>query len=264
MPNPHGTPIWYELLTTDPDASKAFYDHVIGWTIQPQPTGDMDYRMIETGPADPVGGVMRLTPEMLAGGGKPAWLFYLGVDDVDATVAKVLAGGGAVHMPAFDMPGVGRMAMVADPQGIPFYVMRGASDDSSKAFDRFGMGKCNWNELITPDQDAGDAFYRAVFGWDYPDVMDMGPMGEYRFIAAGDQTIGATMQLPGEGPAPAPGWRFYFRAPDIEAAKARVAEAGGTVLHGPHEVPGGDRIIVATDPHGIVFGVVGPGEGASA
>ncbi|TPG56420.1 VOC family protein [Sphingomonas glacialis] len=266
MTNPHGTPIWYELVSADPPASKAFYDHVIGWTIG-EPMPEMDYRMIETGNGGiggaiggAVGGVMRLSPEMQAGGAKPGWLFYIGVDDVDATAAAITAAGGAVHMGPWSMPGVGCMAVVADPQGIPFYIMRGNSDADSTAYDRTGMGKCNWNELITPDQDAGDAFYRAVFGWSYPDVMPMGPLGEYRFFAVGDTTIGATMRH--DGAEPAPGWRFYFRAPDIVAAAAKVAEAGGSVLYGPAEVPGGDRIIVASDPHGLVFGVVASGAGA--
>ncbi|MEG3176372.1 VOC family protein [Sphingomonas sp. RB3P16] len=260
MTNPHGTPIWYELVSADPRASKAFYDHVIGWQIG-EPAPDMDYRMIETGHGA-VGGVMRLSDEMAQGGAKPGWLFYIGVDDVDASVEAIKAAGGAVQMGPWSIPGVGRMAVVADPQGIPFYIMRGDSDADSTAYERTGMGKCNWNELITPDQEAGDAFYRSVFHWNYPDVMPMGPMGEYRFIAVGDTTFGATMRHPGEGPPP--GWQFYFRAPDIEAAAVKVAEAGGTLMMGPMDVPGGDRIIVASDPHGSVFGVVGPGEGATA
>ncbi|MEQ1399752.1 VOC family protein, partial [Salmonella enterica] len=81
-----------------------------------------------------VGGVMRLTPEMAAGGARPGWLFYLGVDDADATADAIRAAGGTVHMGPWTMPGVGRMAVVADPQGIPFYIMRGDSDASSTAY----------------------------------------------------------------------------------------------------------------------------------
>ena len=259
MPNPEGTPIWYELQTADPDASKKFYDHVIGWTVDAKPMSpEMDYRGIATSGGDMVGGVMRLTDDMKANGAKPTWLFYIGVDDVDASVAKVKANGGAVHLPPWDIPGVGRISMVSDPQGIPFYVMRGASDQNSTAFDRMGMGKCNWNELITSDQAAGNKFYADTFGWTYPDKMNMGPeMGDYVFVAVGDTTIGATMNHPGHGPDPA--WRFYFRTPDIEKTAAKVAEAGGAVMMGPMDVPGGDRIIVATDTHGVVFGAVGPG-----
>ncbi|MEG3123861.1 VOC family protein [Sphingomonas sp. GB1N7] len=261
MTNPHGTPIWYELLSNDADASKAFYEKVIGWTVHPADPGGMDYRMIDTGGGDFVGGLMNLTPEMHAGGAKPRWLFYIGVDDVDATVAKITEKGGGVLMPAIDMPGVGRMAFVHDPQGIPFYVMRGASPEDSTAYDRTGMGKCNWNELATPDQAAANAFYGEIFGWTFPDRMTMpGDMGDYVFVHVAGQQIGATMKAVPGGPS---GWQFYFRTPDIPATAASVAEAGGTVHHGPAEVPGGDRIIIASDPHGIMFGAVGPGEAAA-
>ncbi|WP_374943138.1 VOC family protein [Sphingomonas sp.] len=258
MINPHGTPIWYELVTADPDASKTFYDAVIGWTIEPQPSGPMDYRMIDTGDGL-VGGVMRMTPEMEAGGGKPRWLFYVGVDDVDATAETIKAKGGQVHMGPFDLEGVGRMAFAADPQGTPFYIMRGASDASSTAWHRDAAGKCNWNELATPDEQAANTFYAEVFGWTYPGGMPMGDMGEYCFVEAGGQTIGATMRAAPDSPT---GWLFYFGVPDVHAAKAAVEAHGGTVRHGPSEVPGGMMTVVASDPHGVHFGVVGPNKEA--
>jgi predicted enzyme related to lactoylglutathione lyase len=258
MSNPHGTPIWYELLTDDAAGSKAFYDDVIGWTIageSDQP--GMDYRMIAVSPGDFVGGTMPLTDAMKAGGAKPGWLFYIGVDDVDATVAAVEANGGSVSMPPFTLEGVGRMAMVADPQGLPFYVMRGASPEASTAWSPTLIGKCTWNELNTTDQSGAMAFYAAVFGWTYPDRMPMGAMGDYVFIAAAGATIGATMNTPPGSPPPA--WQFYFRTPDIYAAADRVTAGGGTIRYGPADVPGGDRIIVASDPQGVMFGVVGAG-----
>lgn len=253
MPNPTGTPIWYELMTSDLEASRAFYEEVLGWKVQPAPAGERDYRMIDAGNGF-VGGALELDDKMRQGGARPTWLFYVGVEDVDATVAKVVAEGGRVLLEAFDLPGIGRLAMITDPQGIPLYVMRGASDESSTAFDRHGLGRCNWNELSTPNQTAAHAFYAKVFGWTFPDRMAM-PNGEYVFVAVGDTTIGATM--PEEAGAP-PGWRFYFRARDIEEAAAKVERAGGKVHAGPMDVPGGDRVIVASDPHGVPFGVVGP------
>lgn len=257
MPNPEGTPIWYELQTSDPDAAKTFYDDVVGWTVDAKPMGEMDYRMIDTGGGNFVGGVMRLTDDMKAGGARPGWMFYIGVNDVDASVGKVKAAGGGVIMPPWDIPDIGRMAIVRDPQGIPFYVMRGASEESSTAFDRAGMGKCNWNELTTDDQQGALKFYGEVFGWTYPDKMPMGEMGDYVFIDVAGTTIGAIMQRPKNSP-PA-NWRFYFRSPDIEVAAEKVKRGGGTVHMGPMEVPGGDRIIVISDPEGAMVGVVGPG-----
>lgn len=259
MANPHGTPIWYELMTSDPDAAKTFYDAVVGWTIEAEPAmPGMDYRMITTSGGDNAGGVMRLTDEMIAGGAKPGWFFYIGVDDVDATVEKAKAAGAGVIMPAWTIEGVGRMALLHDPQGIPFYVMRGASPADSTAYDRMALGKCNWNELTTDDQQGALDFYGEVFGWTYPDTMPMGAMGDYVFIDVAGTQIGAIMQRPAD--APPANWRFYFRSPDIEAAADKVKAGGGTVLHGPQDVPGGDRIIVVSDPEGVNVGIVGPGQ----
>jgi predicted enzyme related to lactoylglutathione lyase len=257
MSNPEGTPIWYELMTTDVAASKAFYEEVIGWKIgSPQPGDEKGYRMLET-PHGYVGGVLPLSQQMCAGGAKPTWLFYLGVKDVDATIEKVKAAGGKVQMGPFDVPNVGRIAMIADPQGIPLYVMRAASDQTSTAFDRNGMGRCNWNELATPDQASANAFYEKVFGWNYTDKMALPGGGEYVFAEVGGTPIGATMP---QAPGSPRGWQFYFRTPDIDAAKDRVEKAGGKVHAGPMEVPGGDRVIIASDVHGAMFGVVAPGK----
>lgn len=257
MANPEGTPIWYELLTTDPEASKAFYDAVLGWSVQPPPA-ERDYRMIDTGHGF-VGGVLKLSSEMQSRGATPTWLFYVGVDDVDATAKKVTAAGGTVTTQPFDIPNVGRLAMIQDPQGIPLYVMRGFSPHDSTAFERTGMGRCNWNELATPDQAAAHEFYAAVFGWKYPDKLEMPGLGHYVFVEAAGTTIGATMPQPPGAPR---GWQFYFRVPDVDAALTKIPAAGGTVHAGPMDVPGGDRVIVASDPHGVRFGVAGPQKSA--
>jgi len=259
MTNPHGSFIWYELQTKDPKAAKAFYDDVVGWNIDAQPApGDMDYRMIVADEAA-VGGVMGLNAEMLAGGAKPVWLGYFGVDDVDASVASIVAAGGQVHLPAFDIPGVGRLAMVSDPQGVPFYVMRGASNESSTAYQRLGLGHVSWNELLTTDDAAALAFYKDQFNIEKTGVMPMGEMGDYSFIGhGGEEMIGAVMKAPPGAPT---GWGFYFRVPDIAVAKAKVEAGGGNVRQGPMEVPGGEWVINAEDPEGVSFGLVAPANG---
>lgn len=258
MTNAHGSFLWYELLTADPKAAKTFYDDVVGWNIDAEPApGGMDYRMI-LAPDGLAGGVMALSAEMIAGGAKPVWLGYLGVDDVDGSVASIVEAGGQVQMPAFDVPGVGRLAMVTDPQGVPFYVMRGASDESSTAYQRMGMGHVSWNELMTTDDDAALAFYEKQFAITKIGGMDMGAMGHYSFIANTEskgEAIGAVMRAM---PGTPTGWGFYFRVPEINAAKARVEAGGGTVYSGPMEVPGGEWVLNAADPEGAAFGLVAP------
>jgi uncharacterized protein len=258
MSNPHGSWIWYELMTADPAASKAFYDGILGWDIEAQPSmpGDTEYRMInaQDGMA---GGVLTLSQEMLDGGGRPGWYGYIGVDDVDATAQAVAQHGGSIHIPPSDIPGVGRFAMVADPQGVPFYIMRGNSPEDSTAYQRMGMQHVSWNELQTSDDRAGFDFYSAVFGWQKDGGMPM-PWGEYAFLRTGadPQIFGAMM--PRQDDTHPTVWNFYFRAPDADAAHAKVKELGGTPYSDPMEVPGGERVFQATDPHGIVFGIVAP------
>lgn len=257
MSNPHGYPIWFELLTSDHNATKRFYDAVVGWVIEARPAGEMDYRMIATPDGDLVGGVMALTDAMTGGGAKPGWLFYIGVDDVDATAGQVTAAGGAVLMPPFDLPGVGRMALVADPQGAPFYVMRGASDTASTAFQPGEIatpGHAVWNELSTGDPDGAIDFYRRLFGWRQEGSMPMGELGDYKFLHAGPAPIGAAMGLVN---CDRPGWLFYFLVPEIDVATLRVRDGGGAVVQEPVEIPGGGFSMVAEDPHGVRFGLVG-------
>jgi hypothetical protein len=252
--NPHGSFIWYELLTPDPDSAAAFYGEVIGWTAAGAGQPGVDYRIFSAAGA-PVAGHMKLPEDAAETGMRPGWLGYVGVDDVDFAVAGIVAEGGKVHMPAMDMEGVGRMALVADPQGVPFYVMRGESEEASTSFAPMEAGRCNWNELSTPDQDGALAFYTGRFGWEKGDVMPMGEMGGYQFIHHGGGMIGAIMTNPPERPA---GWNFAFGVPDIDSAAARITAGGGAVNYGPVEVPGGAWAVMANDPEGAPFMVVGP------
>ena len=101
-------------------------------------------------------------------------------------------------MPAFDIPDVGRIAMVTDPQGVPFYVMKptppaGNEDKVSDVFSPDQPGRVSWNELATRDLEAAKRFYRDQFGWTRGDVMPMGDMGDYQFIDHHGVRIGAMM-----------------------------------------------------------------------
>ena len=256
MANPHGTPIWYELLTTDQDAAQRFYSAVVGWNVDRAKMGPpgVDYRACEAGGTG-VAGIMKM-PD--AAPMPPLWMIYFGVDDVDAATAKATALGASVHMPSTDIPGVGRFAFLADPQGCLFYLMRGSSPEDSRAF-QDGMssppGHVVWNELTTPDQDGAVAFYGDLLGIRQDGAMPMGELGDYKFWHVGDLRIGAVMRtMQGGGN----GWTIYIAVDDIDAAHKRVEAAGGKPLHGPSEIPGGGYTLICEDPQGARFGLVGP------
>jgi predicted enzyme related to lactoylglutathione lyase len=249
--------IWYELMTTDPEAAKSFYEEVVGWSIGEPMIGPVEYRMIARSDGGNAGGLLRLTDDMARHGAKPIWLGYLNVADVDEAVASIEDAGGKVQMAPTDI-GVGRIAMVTDPQGAPFYVMKpippaGKEDMRSDVFDPRAVQRCGWNELATTDEKASRQFYGEQFGWTSDNFMPMGEMGEYRFFDHHGQVIGAAFNAPDGKPR----WRFYFRVSSIAAAKKAIEKGGGAVVSGPMEVPGGDHIIVGTDPQGAEFALVG-------
>jgi predicted enzyme related to lactoylglutathione lyase len=255
MSDRHGTPIWYELMSKDPLAARRFYSDVVGWQIDEElPAGStMDYRMIGT--ADGlIGGVFRLTEDMCQQGASPCWMMYIGVEDVDDCVTAIKASGGGVLMPAFDIENVGRIAMVSDPQGATLYVMRGASDERSTAYDPERAGHGAWHELHATDGPNATDFYTATFGWGKSRGVDMGPMGLYQVFSKDGRDLGGIMT---DARFPRPAWLVYFRVDGIERAAARIAEAGGQVIHGPMEVPGGGWVVNGLDPEGAMFALTG-------
>ena len=255
--------IWYELMTTDATAAGKFYGAVVGWKIadraDPQ-AGGMDYRMIGRSDGGSAGGVLQLSRDMVDHGARPAWIGYLHVTDVDATVAEIERDGGRQLMPAMDLP-VGRIAMTADPMGAPFYVMTpvppaGKPEAQSDVFDPDAAERVRWNELSTTDLARAKAFYAKHFGFEFDEAMSMGPMGDYCFVDHDGVRLGGMMHKPPESPLAT--WLFYFGVPSVEAAKRAIETGGGKVVMGPHQVPGGGFIVVAIDPQGAPFAVVGP------
>lgn len=252
MANPDGTPIWYELMTSDADGAQKFYADVVGWGVAPSGiAGAGEYRILTAPDGQGVGGLMTLPDGAPM---KPGWFCYIGVQNVDSTAENIKALGGSVHMGPQDMAGVGRVAMVADPQGMVFYIMRGDSPQDSRAFHVTAPGHCGWHELVTTDHKAALAFYGEVFGWENNETMPMGEMGEYCFVDHAGQRIGAMMTA-------GAGWTtrstYYFNVPSIDAVVLKLTGAGGIVTMGPHEVPGGMHIVMGTDPQGAAFALVG-------
>jgi len=247
---PHGSPCWFELSTADTAASQSFYGPLLGWSFVDSGMPGMTYTLATAG-GDMVAGLMQPDSPM-----PEFWLIYLQVGDCDAAAAQVQALGGGLHRPPEDIPGTGRFAIVTDPQGVAFGLLQPLADDSA-AFDQARPGHGNWIELNTTAPEAALAFYAAMFGWAASTVMPMGEMGSYQLFAHNGGDIGGMMRLQGAGEMP-PHWLPYFGVPSAGAAKAAIEAGGGTVHYGPAPVPGDGFIVIASDPRGAIFGVVGP------
>jgi len=255
----HGTFVWYELMTSDIAGAERFYRSVVGWSAADAGMPGMTYVLLSAG-GTAVAGLMTLPDEVRQAGGRPGWLGYITVDDVDADAAAVAAAGGTVHRAADDIPGVGRFAVVADPQGTVFALFKGASEGPPPA-PRGTPGHAGWHELLATDGASAFDFYGPLFGWRKDEALDMGPIGTYQLFKprAGDDAIGGMMTKPKECPGPL--WNFYFNVPAIDAAVERVTAAGGQIVNGPMEVPGGAWIVQGIDPQGAMFSLVAPPKG---
>jgi predicted enzyme related to lactoylglutathione lyase len=132
--------------------------------------------------------------------------------------------------------------------------MRGASDAESTACNAQLAGHGAWHELHATDGATATAFYTATFGWDKSGGVDMGPMGHYQMFGMSGRDLGGIMT---DTRFPRPAWLVYFRVDGIESAAARVVQAGGRVIHGPAEVPGGGWILNGIDPDGAMFALTG-------
>jgi uncharacterized protein len=112
----HGQFSWNELVTTDPDAATNFYTQLFGWTTQEFPMPEFTYTVVNAGGANTgQGGIMPLPPS--AKGMPPAWISYVTVDNADTTAKQAEKLGGKIMVPPRDIPGVGRFAVIQDPQG---------------------------------------------------------------------------------------------------------------------------------------------------
>ncbi len=240
--------LWFDLMTTDPAAAEKFYGAVIGWGTQPW-EGPQPYTMWALGDT-PLGGLMELPEEARQAGAPSHWLAYVGSDDIDATVAQIEAGGGCVLVPVTDIPGTGKFAVVQDPQGAVSAVYTSETDPPPQK--EPGPGEFSWHELATTDYEAAFKFYAGLYGWKKTEAMDMGDAGIYQMYGQGERTYGGMFNKPAEMPGP-PAWLHYITVDSVEEAADRVTANGGTILNGPMEVPGGDKIVQCMDPQGAAF-----------
>ena len=243
-PTVRGRFVWHELWTPNTAGAHEFYSNVVGWRSQPW-DADPSYSLF-VGPNGPLCGVMQKRA------GTPQWLPYVGVTDVDAATATVTRLGGRTQTPPTDLPNGGRHAVLVDPQGAPFGVHASETPPAPEA--AAAVGELSWHELATNGApETAFAFYTEVFGWHEIDRFDMGPMGTYLIFGRNGAQLGGMFDKGAAGKPGAAYWLGYVRVDDLEGAVERAKGARGSVLTGPMDVPGGDRVAQVMDPHGAFF-----------
>jgi uncharacterized protein len=115
----HGNFYWNELMAHDVERAKTFYSATIGWTFEAMPMPNGTYWVAKMGDK-PVGGIFPMMgPEFSSM--QEGWASYLAVDDVDARLRTAIAAGAKTMREPFDVPGVGRIAILQEPGGAMIY-----------------------------------------------------------------------------------------------------------------------------------------------
>jgi uncharacterized protein len=252
---PTGKFVWYEYMGNDLNAAVDFYTGVLGWSAKDAGMADFPYQILSTGPTM-VAGMMDVPAEARAMGARPCWLGYIWVEDVDKALPKLTASGGKVFKEPADIPGVGRFAVVADPDGAVFMPFRDAGGSPPPPPPPDTPGLVGWRELHAGDGASAFAFYSGQFGWKKDRDFDMGPMGVYHIFDTGDGQQGGIFTKTPQTPAPF--WLFYFNVDAIDAAAERVKAKGGRIVNGPMETPNGRWILQGFDPQEAMFALVAP------
>ena len=237
--------VWFELLTQNLEASKAFYPEVLPWRVEPMEMPGFQYQLLKAGEAG-VGGIVNAPAPQVP----THWVGYIQVDDVDATAAKVKAAGGKTLMDAIDVPTVGRIQPCADSLGGGFclYTPEGEMPPLE------GPGTFHWNELWAKDVDASLTFYGEALGFT-SEVMPM-PQGTYHILKHGENTVGGLMQAP--TPEVPQLWVQYVTVDDVDATIDRATQKGASIQVPPQEVEGVGRFAILRDPDGAALGVITP------
>jgi predicted enzyme related to lactoylglutathione lyase len=232
-----------------PDIQKAatFYSDLFGWDVQDTGPESGGYSMCAVG-GRPVAGI----------GGQASpdsgvyWTTYIASDDAGVTAAKIKAAGGQVIMEPFDVLDVGRMFIAVDPGGAPFGVWEARAHTGMQLANE--PGSVIWNENLSRHYEANQAFYAAVFGYEFG---DMGAEGmRYSTVNLAGGTVGGIGEIGADQPADTPAsWRTYFGVADTDAAVAKVTALGGGVLAPAWDSPYG-RMAVVSDDQGAVFALM--------
>jgi predicted enzyme related to lactoylglutathione lyase len=238
--------VWHDHISSDVEKAKTFYAELFGWTIETWKPGEMDYPMINADGKQHGG--FGTAPE-----GVPShWLGHVLVEDADETAAKAEAAGGKIIAPAMDIPEVGRIIVLVDPQGAVFSAFSPATSDPGP----LAEGTFVWDELLTSDVEGAKSFYGEIFGWTTTE-MDIGESDEKYtlFQRTGDVSVAGCMAKPADLPVPA-AWITYIGTDDVDATAEKAASLGAHVQVPPMDIPNNiGRFSVVIDPAGAAIGL---------
>jgi len=233
---------WVELATPDAQAAKKFYSELFGWEYdEVLMGGDPPYNLAKL----PKGQAGAIYENKQA---PPNWLSYISVANADESTARAKELGANIINGPFDVMDVGRMSVIADPEGAVFAIWQAGKHFGAAVRDE--PGTLCWNELYTRDPAKALQFYTSLFGW----TPKKSP--GYIEVAAGSTPVGGIFEINEQmGPMPAH-WLPYFAVDDCDATVKQAESMGGSAMMGPMDIPKVGRFAIVRDPQGAGFAVI--------
>jgi len=257
-----GSFCWFEVVTSDPEATSPFFQKVLGWELAaaPMPEGLPPYNLIQLGGKD-IGGMFKLTEEMKQQGAPPHVLGYIAVEDLDAVLPKVKELGGSIIMEKTAVMDKGHMAIIATPEGAVNCFWQSASHTGSQVTGEVGT-PC-WFELNSRDATGVAKFFSELLDLEVRTMPFPDPNceGDYTLLGRGGKDFFGILQMGEEWGEMPSHWMTYFQVDNIQAVCETIKGAGGEVCYDPFELTDIGQIAICSDPAGIHFTVMEPAGG---
>ena len=264
-----GVPCWADTSQPDPESAVDFYRGLFGWELEDvmPPGSEAKYFIgrLQGGDVAAVGSIPEAAPPIAM------WNTYIWVESADDAASKVRDAGGEVISEPFDVMDAGRMAVFTDPEGAAICVWQANEHKGARIVNEHGS--VSFNGLNTRDAARAKSFYGSVFGWTtlaldggaemwtlpgYGDHLESFQPGLRKQVAevggpeGFEDVVASINPIPDDQPDTPPHWSVTFAVDDPDAAAAKAAELGGTVLVPPFDAPW-VRMTIITDPQGATF-----------
>jgi predicted enzyme related to lactoylglutathione lyase len=239
--------VWMDLITNDVATAGKFYGSLLGWQITGADAPDAPFASIRQngrliGSIVYYDGLDRSRPSA-------RWLSYISVKDVAAMAARSRTLGGTVFMEPREFPDRGTIAVIVDPQGAVFGILRAKGGDPPE--EKPGPMGWMWHELWTSSSDSAKTFYSSLLGYTQKAVTLPGISGEYQALEKEGTLRGGVGQLASKETSPL--WLPYVNVDDPAAVAGKAQTLGGTVILPPDSSRRGGSVAIIADPTGGIL-----------
>lgn len=242
---PAGTPAWADITVPSLETARAFYGPLLGWQFEGGGPETGGYTTATLGGRRVVG----LGESPAGEAPEPQWCVYFAADDASAAAARAGVAGGRLVISPTTIPGMGTMAIVADPTGATFGLWQGGQHTGWDVAAE--PGAVAWTEVMSGDQPLSLAFYQHVLDLEATDL------GSDGFVFAVLQRDGESVAGVGQSADETAAWTLYFAVADVDAALETAAGLGGTVVAGAADSAYG-RVARLRGPFGEAFALITP------